>query len=164
MRKGFTLIELLVVVLIIGILSAIALPQYQRVVLKARMAEIGPRVKTMETAAELYILENGFPAERIYLADLDSDMMGGLIPPVEGKHNYKSKYVSYDVYCYATQCTLLAFFNPKGDFSGSTEDIIISEYLYSSNHKWDKYCLYKSANTHALALCKMFEGYQPTAN
>ena len=59
MKKAFTLIELLVVVLIIGILSAVALPQYQKAVHKSRMAEAYPILKAMWTACELDVLERG---------------------------------------------------------------------------------------------------------
>ncbi len=56
---GFTLIELLVVVLIIGILSAIALPQYQKAVTKARFAEAFTNLKVMAESIKRCELENG---------------------------------------------------------------------------------------------------------
>ena len=57
--RGFTLIELLVVVVIIAILAAIALPQYQKAVLKARVAKIQTVINEMDKAVALYIVENG---------------------------------------------------------------------------------------------------------
>lgn len=58
-NKGFTLIELLVVVLIIAILAAIALPQYQKAVRKSLYAGMLPILKGAVRSQEAYYLTNG---------------------------------------------------------------------------------------------------------
>ena len=76
-NKAFTLIELLVVVLIIGILSAVALPQYQKTVEKARVGEAFIILKHLKNAQELYYIENGSYATTF-------DQLGMEAP--QGKH------------------------------------------------------------------------------
>ncbi|MBO7238721.1 MAG: pilin [Elusimicrobiaceae bacterium] len=59
MKRAFTLIELLVVVLIVGILSAIALPQYQKAVVKTRYTTMKSLAHSLLNAEEVYFLANG---------------------------------------------------------------------------------------------------------
>jgi prepilin-type N-terminal cleavage/methylation domain-containing protein len=76
MKQAFTLIELLVVVLIIGILAAIALPQYETAVAKSRFMQAIILGRSLYNAQQIYYLANGTYATTF--EDLDLTPSGTL--------------------------------------------------------------------------------------
>lgn len=63
LQKGFTLIELMIVVAIIGILAAIAIPQYQNYVARSQVSRVMSETASVKTAIETCLLDGKTAAE-----------------------------------------------------------------------------------------------------
>lgn len=86
-KQGFTLLELLVVVLIIGILAAIALPQYKMAVGKSKFSELKITTKALQQAVQRYYLVHN-TYDGITIDSLDIEKPQDLSCPLGGLPSY----------------------------------------------------------------------------
>lgn len=119
MKKGFTLIEMLVVVLIIGILSAVALPQYNKAVTKSRLSEVFVTLRSLGEAVQACELENGAGRNNCSFENLSIEMPG--YDPDDGDYYYTDRSI-YQLYGTKDTPDILAVGNFR--VSGS-EDVCI---------------------------------------
>ena len=152
-RKGFTLIELLVVVLIIGILAAVALPQYQKAVWKARFSEAVSTANALDKAVQLYNLsyDGSQDGEHLTADDLDIDVFSNMTRQDSGW--YCSKFACYEVFCEYTHCHWDGALYEKEN----QENMLVEMGWAPENGtgKWIHYCYYE-VETSGTDLGKMF--------
>ena len=146
MKKAFTLIELLVVVLIIGILAAIALPQYNKAVAKARAMQLITAAKTITDAQKVFYLQNGVYAEKI--ADL-----GDYFPPVEGTDAAGTYQVGKGK-CYVATYSNDEITGPRVSCTLSNPNIVIQRYYRTDGLAC---CSYSTDNYAGDGVCQLIK-------
>ena len=150
-ENGFTLIELLVVVLIMGILAAVALPQYRISVLKSRVAALIPAVAAMKQAAEVYYLEHGEYADTMSAYDVS-------FPNCENPE--ASKCSTYDGIWFDIGSNI-RFCSTEGgvdDVIGMRDGVMYGKCLTHSENPNITFCAAKQANEMAKKVCQKMGG------
>lgn len=75
-QKGFTLIELMIVIAIIGILAAIAIPQYQNYIARSQVSRVMGETGNLKTAVETCIQDGKTAANSCDLGWTNSNLLG----------------------------------------------------------------------------------------
>ena len=147
-KRAFTLIELLVVVLIIGILAAVAVPQYQKAVEKSRLSEAVVSMDALRKSLEIHILEDGTSVYNLFAQDPDGGTID--IPECEvvqadetDDRFCATKNFLYESYCATNKrCYVNAFRYKKNDYSDIREHYALSWTKVPG--KWNESCYWHS--------------------
>jgi prepilin-type N-terminal cleavage/methylation domain-containing protein len=86
--SGFTLIELTIVLVVIGILAAIAIPNYVLMTARAKEAKVKQDAHCVQLAAELYASQN----DGVYADANDGSIVANIVPLLPGQQRLKNAF------------------------------------------------------------------------
>ena len=137
-NHAFTLIELLVVVLIIGILAAIALPQYEKAVAKSRIIQMFVLGRAICVAQESYFLGNGTYTDDLSKLDI----------------NFSDDVISqYNIGLYLNDTNAWAHMSIQVNGKGIGWDFVYKDKK--------AYCIAQNSNELGKSICKSITGVDP---
>ncbi len=115
-NSAFTLIELLVVVLIIGILAAVAVPQYKKAVKKSKATRVEVILDTVNKAVDMYLLENGLPQSGyVYFTGKNSVSPIDLPGDCSKDNNCYTDVGNFYAVCVSSYCEIDMYFGYNAD-------------------------------------------------